>query len=92
MEAAPNPVPKARVGPLRSINKGDHLSKALHAKGRSFPAWCFLYIVPLDPALKGGDYGVLSGQIPGEIIWNFWENPFSFGFSLMRMGASKKLI
>ena len=28
--------------------------KALRPKGRSFPAWCFLYVVPLDPALRGG--------------------------------------
>jgi hypothetical protein len=36
--------------------------KALRPKGRSFPARFFFYIVPFDPALKGGDYGVLSGQ------------------------------
>ncbi len=31
-------------------------------KGRSFPVWCFFYIVPLDPGLQGGDCGVLSVQ------------------------------
>jgi hypothetical protein len=31
--------------------------KALRPKGRSFPAWYFLYIVPLDPALKAGIAG-----------------------------------
>ncbi len=29
---------------------------------KSFPTWYFLYIVALDPALKGGDCGVLSVQ------------------------------
>jgi hypothetical protein len=31
-------------------------------KGRAFRHGGFLYIVPLDPALEGGDCGVLSVQ------------------------------
>jgi hypothetical protein len=54
---------------MHSLAKEVILIKALRALGRSFPAWCFLHrIVPLDPALKGGDCGVLSGQR------RFWED------------------
>jgi hypothetical protein len=45
-----------------------HIVK-LRLKWRSFPAWCFLYVVPLDPALKGGDHGVLSGQPSPEEVF-----------------------
>ena len=39
------------------------LIKAPRPKGRGFPAMWFHHIVPLDPVLKDGACGALSGQI-----------------------------
>ena len=67
--------------------------KALRPKGRGFPAWCFLYTVPLDPALKGGDCGVLSGQevrLLAEDLRRLWEQrspgfPWEIGTDSLKM-------
>jgi hypothetical protein len=36
--------------------------KAPRPKGRSFPAWCFLYIVPVDPPRRAG----IAGYCPAK--------------------------
>ena len=47
-----------------STRRGEGIlrNEASRPKGRSFPVRCFLYIVPLGSALKGGACGALSGQ------------------------------
>ena len=42
--------------------------EAQRPKGRGFPIRYFFYIVPLDPALKGGAYGALAGKALEDVL------------------------
>jgi len=52
----------------RNTGKRKDESEAPRPKGLGFPVRCFLYIVPLAPALTSGARGSLSGRRLADLI------------------------